>query len=192
MASNNSDNIPPQGDPGAPDYVCTNCHSNIFELCDACYARIDVAEILENMRRARGATSSNRSESSQNDPDPPGSPRTPSGRRGIATLISITQTGKNIYKYKYKYENETPSPGYELVIKDTRNVPDDNIIVALEGHDNDEENEEDVSDTPILEIKEINILPPETDDNDEENEEDVSDSDTPILDVDEANKYCNL
>ena len=177
MASNNNDDTPPQGDPGAPDYVCTNCHSNIFELCDACYAQIDVAEILENMRRARGATpttSSNRSESSQNDPDPPGSPSivesgvesdeknplsasatggatnepqsnnspsvnspsasggTPSGRRGIATLISITQTGKNIYKYKYKYENETPRTPMllDIVVKDTRNIPDDNIIIA--------------------------------------------------------------
>ena len=117
MASNNNDDIPPQGDPGAPDYVCTNCHSNIFELCDACYARIDVAKILENMRRARGATpatSSNRSESSQNDPDPPGSPRTPSGRRGIATLISITQQGKTYINTNTNMRTKLQAPGMNL------------------------------------------------------------------------------
>jgi len=121
---------------------------------------------------------------------------TPSRRRSNATLISITQTGKNIFKYRYKYEDVTPSRGYELVIKDTRNVPDDRIVVALEDEDEDEENEEDVSDTPILELKKINILHPDS--NDEDMSDFLTESDKEELleirpsYVNEAHEYCNL
>ena len=147
--------------------------------------------------KAINANSKKNDDQSNNSPrvnSPSTNGWTTSTRRMNGTLISITKTGKNIFKYRYKYENVSPSHGYELVIKDTRNVPDDRIVVALEDEDEDEENEEDVSDTPILELKEINILHPDTADEEdisdlpsetdnEENEEDISDIDTPILDI---------
>ena len=147
--------------------------------------------------KAINANSKKNDDQSNNSPrvnSPSTNGWTTSTRRMNGTLISITKTGKNIFKYRYKYEDVTPSRGYELVIKDTRNVPDDRIVVALEDEDEDEENEENVSDTPVLELKEINILHPDTADEEdmsdlpsetdnEENEEDISDIDTPILDI---------
>ena len=54
MASNNLDGPPPQEDPKNPNYICTNCHNNIYELCDECMERVDVKEILAMMKRNKG------------------------------------------------------------------------------------------------------------------------------------------
>ena len=90
MASNKrNEDTPPQDDPRDPNYICTNCHTNVFELCDSCIARIDVQEILEKIKRNKGkestkspkttpATASNDtqniSENEITNNDPPDSP----------------------------------------------------------------------------------------------------------------------
>ena len=158
--------------------------------------------------KAINANSKKNDDQSNNSPrvnSPSTNGWTTSTRRMNGTLISITKTGKNIFKYRYKYENVSPSHGYELVIKDTRNVPDDRIVVALEDEDEDEENEEDVSDTPILELLKVNILHPDSDDedmsdflteSDKEEYDDIANMglDTPILEIrpsyfNEAHEY---
>ena len=58
MASNKrNEDTPPQDDPRDPNYICTNCHNNVYELCDECIARVDVQEILEKIKRNKGKDS---------------------------------------------------------------------------------------------------------------------------------------
>ena len=57
MACNKSNGPPPQDDPKNPNFICTNCHNNIYELCDECMERIDVQEILAKMQKNKGKDS---------------------------------------------------------------------------------------------------------------------------------------
>merc|ERR1711913_93477 len=120
MASNKrNEDTPPQDDPRDPNYICTNCHNNVYELCDQCIARVDVQEILEKIKRNKGkentkspkttpATASNDtqniSENEITNNDPPDSPsllendtnetdtNETEGDPPSAVLVSITKT----------------------------------------------------------------------------------------------------
>ena len=54
MAYNNLNGPPPQEDPKNPNFICSNCHNNIYELCDECMERVDVQEIFAMMKKNKG------------------------------------------------------------------------------------------------------------------------------------------
>ena len=58
MACNKeNEGTPPQDDPKDPNFICTNCHNNVYELCDECMERIDVQEILAKIQKNKGKDS---------------------------------------------------------------------------------------------------------------------------------------
>ena len=54
---NGSDGPPPQDDPKDPDFVCTNCHTFVFEMCDRCLGRVNIQEILAKIQKNKGKNS---------------------------------------------------------------------------------------------------------------------------------------
>ena len=68
MACNKGNGPPPQDDPKNPNFICTNCHNNIFELCDQCMERIDIQEILAKIQKNKGKDSTEPPKTTESTP----------------------------------------------------------------------------------------------------------------------------
>ena len=65
---NGRDGPPPQDDPKDPDFVCTNCHNVVFEICDQCLGRVNIQEILAKIQKNKGKNSTKPPKTTESTP----------------------------------------------------------------------------------------------------------------------------
>ena len=65
---NEGNGPPPQDDPKNPNFICTNCHNNIFELCDQCMERINIQEIVAKIQKNKGKKSTEAPKTTESTP----------------------------------------------------------------------------------------------------------------------------
>ena len=123
---NGSDGPPPQDDPKDPDFVCTNCHTFVFEMCDRCLGRVNIQEMLAKIQQNKGKNSTKSPMAANTTrPEYKTPERTARNSQSVveggvleghdddmnatnetsdsAVLVSITKLDHNKYKYKFKY-----------------------------------------------------------------------------------------